>query len=101
MRLAPCAGAAGALGQQRALLTRLEHGRYAADRVVDYLQNKPGKALLLTERHVIYVNLRRGACRWAFSLANLFSVSTQGKAQICSLCPPRVGPEPQHHFHPG
>lgn len=60
------------------MLARLEKGRYAGDSVLDYLQNKDNKALILTDRRLIYIDLKRQSVRWAFSLVHLFSVSTSG-----------------------
>lgn len=66
------------LRQQRLMLTRLEKGRYSGDTVLDYLQNKDNKALIFTDRHVLYIDLKRQSVRWAFSLVHLFSVSSAG-----------------------
>ncbi|KAK9808775.1 hypothetical protein WJX72_003363 [[Myrmecia] bisecta] len=59
-------------------VSRLEAGRYAGDNVLDYLQNKDNKVLIFTDRHLIYVNLKRQRVRWAFSLEHLSSFSTHG-----------------------
>lgn len=63
------------------MLARLEKGRYSGDSVLDYLQNKDNKALIFTDRHLIYIDLKRQSVRWAFSLVHLFSVSTSGANQ--------------------
>ncbi len=60
------------------MLTRLQKGRYSGDTVLDYLQNKDNKALIFTDRHVLYIDLKRQSVRWAFSLVHLFSVSSSG-----------------------
>ena len=60
------------------MMARLRKGRFAEDEILDYLQNKDNKALLFTNRHLIYINLKHQKVRWSFSLDNLTSVSTSG-----------------------
>ena len=59
-------------------MARLRKGRFAEDEILDYLQNKDTKALIFTNRHLIYISLERQEVRWSFSLDNLTSVSTSG-----------------------
>ena len=46
--------------------------------VLDFLQNKDGKALVLTSRSAIYLDLARQRARWAVPLAALIGVSSSG-----------------------
>lgn len=71
-------------------MARLRKGRFANDEILDYLQNKDNKALIFTNRHLIYISLKRQQVRWSFSLDNLTSVSTSGKAEnpFVKLPPP-------------
>ena len=57
----------------------MDKGRYAADNVVDYLQNKDTKALVFTDKHLLYLNLKRQRLRWAFPVADLSTVTTHGQ----------------------
>ena len=59
-------------------LLHLDGGRYANDTVVDYLQNKDAKALVFTDKHLVYINLKRHRLRWAFPVADLTSITTHG-----------------------
>ena len=59
-------------------LAHLDGGRYANDTVVDYLQNKDTKALVFTDKHLVYINLKRHRLRWAFPVAHLSTVTTHG-----------------------
>lgn len=59
-------------------MARLRKGRFADDEILDYLQNKDNKALIFTNRHLIYISTKRQEVRWSFSLDNLSSVSTSG-----------------------
>ena len=59
-------------------LLHLDSGRYANDTVVDYLQNKDTKALIFTDKHLVYINLKRHRLRWAFPVADLTSITTHG-----------------------
>ena len=61
-------------------LSHLDRGRYAADTVLDYLQNKDNKALVFTDKHLVYLNLKRQRLRWAFPVAHLSSVTTHGQS---------------------
>ena len=61
-------------------LAHLDGGRYANDTVVDYLQNKDSKALVFTDKTLVYINLKRHRLRWAFPVAHLSSVTTHGQA---------------------
>ena len=60
-------------------LAHLDKGRYAADSVLDYLQNKDNKALVFTDKHLVYLNLKRQRLRWALPVANLSSITTHGQ----------------------
>ena len=60
-------------------LAHLDKGRYAADSVLDYLQNKDNKALVFTDKHLVYLNLKRQRLRWALPVAHLSSVTTHGQ----------------------
>lgn len=42
------------------------------------LQNKAGKALVLTSRSAVYLDLARNRIRWAFPLAALVGVGSTG-----------------------
>ena len=64
----------------RATIARLQDGRYAAEAVLDFLQNKDNKAIVITTNHIIYINTHRQRIRWAFSIRNLTSVAASGKA---------------------
>lgn len=64
-------------------LLHLDGGRYANDTVVDYLQNKDTKALVFTDKHLVYINLKRHRLRWAFPVADLTSVTTHGTMSDC------------------
>lgn len=68
------------------MMARLRKGRFADDEILDYLQNKDNKALLFTNRHLIYINLKHSKVRWSFSIDNLTSVSTSG-GQLSSRVP--------------
>ena len=46
--------------------------------VLDFLQNKDGKALVLTSCSAIYLDLARQRARWAVPLAALVGVSSSG-----------------------
>ena len=46
--------------------------------MLDFLQNKDGKALVLTNRSAIYLDLVRQSARWAVPLAALIGVSSSG-----------------------
>lgn len=46
--------------------------------MLDFLQNKDGKALVLTSRSAIYLDLVRQRARWAVPLAGLIGVSSSG-----------------------
>ena len=59
-------------------LAHMDKGRYAADTVLDYLQNKDNKALVFTDKHLVYLNLKRQRLRWALPVADLSSVTTHG-----------------------
>ena len=59
-------------------LAHMEKGRYATDTVLDYLQNKDNKALVFTDKHLVYLNLKRQRLRWALPVADLSSVTTHG-----------------------
>ena len=76
---------------KQSMMARLRKGRFAEDEILDYLQNKDNKALLFTNRHLIYINLKRQQVRWSFSLDNLTSVSTSGElprpSQRCTRAP--------------
>lgn len=61
------------------MMARLRKGRFANDEILDYLQNKDNKALIFTNRHLIYISLKRQQVRWSFSLDNLTSISTSGQ----------------------
>ena len=63
------------LGWKQGMMTRLRKGQFANDEILDYLQNKDNKALIFTNRHLIYISLKRQTVRWSFSLDNLSSVS--------------------------
>ena len=97
---------AGDLAQHRAMLGRLRKGRYADEMILDYLENKPSKAVYITQSRVIYVDLERQSVRWALSLCNLFSVTTAGmKASIFHYCNmpaferPSIHSVPSHQVH--
>ena len=84
-----CAGELYNLSWKQSMMARLRKGRFAADEIQDYLQNKDNKALIFTNRHLIYINLKRQQVRWSFSLDNLFSVTTSGAqppAPSCHRC---------------
>lgn len=66
------------VGWKQGMMARLRKGRFAEDEILDYLQNKDTKALIFTNRHLIYISLKRQEVRWSFSLDNLTSVSTSG-----------------------
>jgi hypothetical protein len=77
----------GDLAQHRAKLGRLRNGRYAEEMILDYLENKPSKAVYITQGRIIYVDLERQSLRWALSFCNLFSVTTAGvKATALHFC---------------
>ncbi|DBA93880.1 TPA: hypothetical protein ACH3X3_013925 [Trebouxia sp. C0006] len=59
-------------------LAHMDRGRYAGDTVLDYLQNKDTKALVFTDKHLVYLNLKRQRLRWAFAVADLSTVTTHG-----------------------
>ena len=59
-------------------LAHMEKGRYATDTVLDYLQNKDNKALVFTDKHLVYLNLKRQRLRGALPVADLSSVTTHG-----------------------
>ena len=46
--------------------------------MLDFLQNKDGKALVLTSCSAIYLDLVRQRARWAVPLAGLIGVSSSG-----------------------
>ena len=60
-------------------------GGYASDKVVDYLRNKPDKALIITEHHIVYMNTKRKQVRWAFSLSHLTHVSSHRECPSAPL----------------
>lgn len=62
----------------RATIARLQQGRYAGEPVLDFLQNKDRKALVITTSHIIYLNTHQQRIRWAFSIGNLSSVTASG-----------------------
>ena len=66
-------------GRWKNSLAHMDKGRYAADNVVDYLQNKDTKALVFTDKHLVYLNLKRQRLRWAFPVADLSTVTTHGQ----------------------
>ncbi len=69
-------------------LVHLDKGRYAGDTVLDYLQNKDTKALVFTDKHLVYLNLKRQCLRWAIPVAELSTVTTHGQSCAClSFCP--------------
>lgn len=73
---------------KQTMMARLRKGRFAEDEILDYLQNKDNKALLFTNRHLIYINLKHQKVRWSFSLDNMTSVSTSGaphKSHLASV----------------
>lgn len=61
------------------LMARLRKGRFTSDELLDYLQNKDNKALLFTNKHLIYINLAKQRVRWSFSIEHLTSVTTSGE----------------------
>ena len=63
---------------KQSLMSRLGNGKFAGDTIQDYLQNKENKALIFTDKHLIYISVDRQEIRWSFSLINLVSVSTTG-----------------------
>lgn len=67
-------------------LSRLRSGQYAADNVVDYLQNKEHKVLLFTDKRLIYININRQQLRWSFAISNLTAVSASG--ELIASTPP-------------
>ena len=67
--------------QHRQMLGRLRKSRYDSEDILDYLENKATKAIYITAKHVVYVNLERQSVRWALSLRHLFSVTTAGEIQ--------------------
>jgi len=64
-------------------LAHMDRGRYAGDTVLDYLQNKDTKALVFTDKHLVYLNLKRQRLRWAFAVADLSTVTTHGQTSAC------------------
>ena len=46
------------------VVRRVRAGRYRTEHVVDFLQNKPNKAVLLTNDRVVYLNLKKRQVRW-------------------------------------
>lgn len=60
-------------------LAHMDKGRYAGDTVLDYLQNKDTKALVFTDKHLVYLNLKRQRLRWAFPVLDLTTVTTHGQ----------------------
>ncbi|CAG9462005.1 unnamed protein product [Pedinophyceae sp. YPF-701] len=57
---------------------RLKYGRYKDEHVQDFLQNKENKALLLTEKRIIYLNLTRRHVRWTMLYEDITSLETYG-----------------------
>ena len=55
--------------------------------MLDFLQNKDGKALVLTSRSAIYLDLVRQRARWAVPLAGLIGVSSSGVLDPYMLIP--------------
>lgn len=82
MKSASLPGKMKNLRQQRMMLVRLRKGRYSGDTVEDYLQNKDNKALIITDRHILYVDLKHQSLRWAFSLEHLYSVTSSGACRL-------------------
>lgn len=78
------------MAYKQSMMTRLRKGKFAEDEIQDYLQNKENKALIFTNKHLIYVSIERQEVRWSFSLENLSSVSTTGKALASRLIYPKV-----------
>ena len=80
----------------------MDKGRYAGDTVLDYLQNKDTKALVFTDKHLVYLNLKRQRLRWAFPVAQLSNFTTHGQALI--YCPTvlrlNMAPGCNYHFCP-
>ncbi|KAK9809768.1 hypothetical protein WJX73_004442 [Symbiochloris irregularis] len=62
----------------RIMVAQVRKGRYAGEDVLDFLQSKDDKAVIITNKHIIYLDTHRHRIRWAFSLANLSSVSASG-----------------------
>lgn len=71
--------------QWQTTLQRADKGRYASDKVVDYLRNKSDKALIITEHHIVYMNTKRKQVRWAFSISHLTHVSSHRESLATSL----------------
>lgn len=80
------AGEVRNFGRWKNSLAHMDKGRYAADNVVDYLQNKDTKALVFTDKHLLYLNLKRQRLRWAFPVADLSTVTTHGQPACPSPC---------------
>ncbi len=78
--------------QHRQTLGRLRKRRYDGENILDYLENKPTKAVYITAKHVVYVNLERQSVRWALSLRHLFSVTSAGEMPSSQAA---------HSFRPG
>jgi hypothetical protein len=73
------------VGRWQGVLGRLESGKFKHEDVVDYLQNKEHKALVFTQRRLLYINLKRQTLRWSFSFSNLAAVSTSGGKHILTV----------------
>jgi len=88
---APSAGLGGAAGLRgnvelcqrwTAVIKRLRQGRYADERVVDFLQNKPNKAVLLTNVRVVYLNLKKRVVRWTARYSQILKVDLFGLSLV-------------------
>ena len=78
----PAAGEERKFSRWKNTLAHMDRGRYAGDTVLDYLQNKDTKALVFTDKHLVYLNLKRQRLRWAFPVAELTTITTHGQKHV-------------------
>ncbi|KAK3275586.1 hypothetical protein CYMTET_16293 [Cymbomonas tetramitiformis] len=76
-------------------LQRISKGEYKQDRVVDFLPNKANKMLLVTNKRLLYINVRKMRVRWAITfdrISNIDAIERQLLVVIDSWEDCKYGP---------
>ena len=62
-----------------ALLAKLKNGKFRGERIQDSLQTKKFKVILITDKHILYVNVKKAAVSWAIRTENILGILALGR----------------------
>eukprot|EP00850_Spirogloea_muscicola_P001736 SM000006S19501 [mRNA] locus=s6:1093208:1119415:+ [translate_table: standard] len=80
------------LEQLKGVLDQLDHGKYRDEKIVDFLQTKSNKAVMLTSSRILYYSTVQQHLRWQIPFSDIASiVAMEGRLEVIIMSSHALG----------